>query len=402
MKKYLAAMAAVGATLAGDAVAQRPVDGHIGMVEACAPIAAEVHGFHYGVLLPIISGISFLVLGLLLWVIVRYNSKVNPTPRKFSHNTMVEVLWTGIPILILLAIALPSFELLYSEDVIPDGKQTVATADGATTDFVFQNNFQEERRRVTRSEQLHVFLASANAAPQAPASESCAHNRPGKLLRAGTDYTVTGLGKPEIHVKFSTPPAAGEEVVMRGGRSLVGKGKLFGIFGKDDREVVLAPTITVKATGFQWGWIYSYPDFGDFEFTSNILPADKTTPDLYHWEVDNHMVVPVGETIRVTTTSRDVIHSWAMPNFAIKIDAVPGRINETWFKAEKEGTYYGQCSELCGEKHAFMPIAVDVVSRPEFEAWVNKQRAMAGLSPMFGAKKVKLAAGVQGAPAGGK
>ncbi|HXI85821.1 MAG TPA: cytochrome c oxidase subunit II transmembrane domain-containing protein [Parvularculaceae bacterium] len=398
MKKYLAALSTIAATWAGEAAAQRPVDGHISMVEACAPIAAEVHAFHYGVLIPIIIFISAFVLGLLLWVIVRYNSKLNPTPRKFSHNTFVEVLWTGIPILILLAIALPSFELLYSEDVIPDGKQTVAQADGATTDFVFQNNFQEERRRVTRAEQLHVFLASANAAP---VEQSCAHNRPGKLLQAGSDYQVEGLGKPEIHVKFSTPPAAGESVVMRGGRSLVGKGKLFGVFGEDEREVVLAPTVTVKAIGFQWGWIYSYPDYGDFEFTSNILPADKTTPDLYHWEVDNHMVVPVGETIRVTTTSRDVIHSWAMPNFAIKIDAVPGRINETWFKAEKEGTYYGQCSELCGERHAFMPIAVDVVSRPEFEAWVDKQRALAGLAPMFGDKNAKLAARAESAPAGG-
>ncbi|MCA8895625.1 MAG: hypothetical protein KDA48_10250, partial [Amphiplicatus sp.] len=111
----------------------------------------------------------------------------------------------------------------------------------------------------------------------------------------------------------------------------------------------------------------------------------------YLFETDNHVVVPVGETIRVTTTARDVIHSWAMPNFAIKIDAVPGRINETWFKAEREGTYYGQCSEICGIKHAYMPITIDVVSRPAFEAWVDSQRAMAGLEPMFGQSNVKFA-----------
>ena len=107
-----------------------------------------------------------------------------------------------------------------------------------------------------------------------------------------------------------------------------------------------------------------------------MLPKDQTTEALYTLAVDNKVVVPVGETIRVTTTARDVIHSWAMPNFAIKIDAVPGRINETWFKADAPGVYYGQCSEICGIKHSFMPIAVRSVPRPQFEAWVDEQRAL--------------------------
>jgi cytochrome c oxidase subunit 2 len=149
--------------------------------------------------------------------------------------------------------------------------------------------------------------------------------------------------------------------------------------------------MTLKVNGYQWGWTYSYPDYGDFEFSSNMAAEDQTTPDRYRFEVDNRVVVPVGETIRVTTTARDVIHSWALPNFAIKIDAVPGRINETWFRAEREGVYYGQCSEICGVRHSFMPIAVEVVSRPAFEAWVDGQRALAGLDPMFETNKVKLA-----------
>ncbi|HBK90861.1 MAG TPA: hypothetical protein DDZ68_04225 [Parvularcula sp.] len=150
--------------------------------------------------------------------------------------------------------------------------------------------------------------------------------------------------------------------------------------------------MTLKVVGYQWGWSYSYPDFGDFEFASNMLPEEKTTPELYRFEVDNRVVVPVGETIRVVTTARDVIHSFALPNMAIKVDAVPGRLNETWFKADREGVFYGQCSEICGVRHSAMPIAVEVVSRPKFEAWVDSQRALAGMAPMFGADLGKFAA----------
>jgi cytochrome c oxidase subunit 2 len=196
-------------------------------------------------------------------------------------------------------------------------------------------------------------------------------------LASGKDYTLDGLGTPKISVNLATTPQAGDRLVVRMGRSLVGAG--------DAKEIALAPTITLKAIGYQWGWTYSYPDFGDFEFSANMSPKETTPPALYRFEVDNHVVVPVGETIRVITTARDVIHAWALPNMAIKVDAVPGRLNETWFKADKEGVYYGQCSEICGIRHSAMPIAVDVVSRPAFEAWVNAKREEAGMEPMFSA-----------------
>jgi cytochrome c oxidase subunit 2 len=376
MKRILAAMVAAAAGFCSAATAQEsapangPVDGGIAMIRANSALAEEVHWFHNLVLMPIITSISLFVLALLLWVIVRYNAKANPTPQKFSHNTMVEVLWTGIPILILLAIALPSFELLYKEDIQPDGKQVVAEGDGSATTFTFANDFPE-RRMLKHHDHLRVTLASG-------AGE--------RLLKPRADYSVDGFGEPEIKVTLKTPPARGERVVIQGGRSLVGPSKLLGLIGESRKEIAMAPSVTLKVTGFQWGWTYSYPDFGDFEFSAIPLTEEQTTPELYLFAVDNHVVVPVGETVRVVTNARDVIHSWAMPAFAIKIDAVPGRNNETWFKADREGVFYGQCSEICGVKHSMMPIAVEVVSRPEFEAWVNSQRVAAGMAPMFGAE----------------
>lgn len=130
--------------------------------------------------------------------------------------------------------------------------------------------------------------------------------------------------------------------------------------------------LTVKATGNQWYWSYSYPDNGQFQFDSLMLKDAQRKPDQPRLlAVDNDMVVPVNKTVRVIVTGSDVIHSFAVPSFGIKIDAVPGRINETWFKATREGIYYGQCSELCGKDHAFMPIAVRVVSEQAFAAWVE-------------------------------
>ena len=257
---------------------------------------------------------------------------------------------------------------IYKEDVIPDGKQIVARGDGATTDFPFANDFPASR---TAAAPRHVQVFKGTAA----GAEGLVHGR---------DYTLEGLGSATVTVKFASAPAATESVVIRAGRSLVGAGAA--------KEIALAPTMTVKAIGYQWGWSYAYPDFGDFEFASNMLPEDKTTPELYRFDVDNRVVVPVGETIRVVTTARDVIHAFALPNFAIKIDAVPGRINETWFKADREGVFFGQCSEICGVRHSAMPIAVEVVSRAKFEAWVDSQRALAGLQPMFGAAPEKFAA----------
>jgi len=267
-----AALAAFG----GAALAQAPVDGGYALQPAATEIAEDVHFFHNWVMMPVMVGISLLVLGLLGWVVFRYNAKANPEAKKFSHNTMVEIVWTAGPILILLYIALFSFDLLFKEDVVPDAD------------------------------------------------------------------------------------------------------------------------MTVKVTGYQWGWTYSYPDHGDFEFVSNMLPEDDVVErhgdaKLYRLDVDNRMVVPAGATVRVITTSTDVIHSFAMPSFALKIDAVPGRLNETWFRTDKQDVYYGQCSEICGIKHAFMPIAIEVVERSEFEGWIDEQRALAGLDAMY-AEDTKLAA----------
>lgn len=378
IKKPISLAAAVIAVLFASASAQL-TPGGIDMQPANSALAEEVHFFHNGILMPIITVISLFVLALLLWVMLRYNTKANPVPRKFSHNTMVEVVWTVIPIIILLVIALPSFELLYKEDVIPDGKQVVARGDGTTTDFVFANDFPE-RRMVARRGHLQVLASNAQGTRE---------------LAFRDDYRVEGFGEPEVIVSLNEPLPAGDRLIIRGGRStqnVSGCPAAKRYFDGCPKEVVMAPTVTIKATGRQWGWNYSYPDFGDFEFLSDLMPEDQTTPDKYLLEVNNRVVVPVGETIRVTVTATDVIHAWAMPAFAIKIDAVPGRINETWFQASREGVYYGQCSEICGVKHAFMPIAVEVVSRPAFEAWVDSQRALAGLEPMFETEEdVKLA-----------
>jgi heme/copper-type cytochrome/quinol oxidase subunit 2 len=377
MKKLTAMMSGFGVWAAAAASAQI-TPGGIQMQPANSGVAEDVHFFHNAILMPIITVISIFVLALLIWVVLRYNAKTNPTARKFSHNTLIEVIWTGVPILILLFIALPSFDLLYKLDVVPDGKQVVAVGDGQTVDFVFANDFPKSRM-VKRRNHLQVILDDGSGA---------------RVLKQRVDYRVEGLGEPEVVVSFESPPAPGVRVIMRGGRStqnVTGCPTVKRYLDACEKEIVLAPTMTLKASAYQWGWTYSYPDFGDFEYSSNMLREDQTTPDLYRLEVDNRIVVPVGETVRVTVTARDVIHAWAMPAFAVKIDAVPGRINETWFKANREGVYYGQCSEICGIKHAFMPIAVEVVSRPAFEAWIDSQRALAELDPMFGTNTVNLA-----------
>ena len=378
MKRLIAAISAWGALTAGATALAERTQGGISMLPANSALAEQVHFFHNWILMPIITVISLLVLALLLWIVARYNSKANPTPRKFSHNTLIEIVWTGVPILILLFIALPSFDLLYKEDVVPDGKQVTFRGDGQTGDFVFANDFAPGRE-IRSPRHLEVLVDDGAGA---------------RKLKNRADYRLSGLGDAEVVVEFETPPAPGTSIVVRGGRS--------GISVKDcpltaryfdtcEKHIALAPTMTIKAVGYQWNWQYSYPDFGDFDFFSNLLPEDQATPETWLLEVDNRLVVPVGETIRIITTANDVIHSWAMPAFAVKIDAVPGRLNETWFEAEREGVYYGQCSEICGIKHAYMPIAVEVVSRPEFEAWVDSQRALAGMEPMFDVDSVKLA-----------
>ena len=232
----------------------QPSPWQVGLQQSASPVMDNIIWFH-DFLLYIITGIAGFVLILLVIVMVRFNARTNPSPSRTTHNTLIEIAWTLIPIVILMFIAVPSFKLLFL--------------------------------------QLNV-------------------------------------------------PAA---------------------------------DLTVKATGKQWYWSYSYPDNGQFEFDSLMLKEGERKegqPRLL--AVDNEMVVPVNKTVRVITTGSDVIHSFAVPSFGIKIDAVPGRINETWFTATREGVYYGQCSELCGKDHAFMPIAVHVVSEQAFSAWVEEAK----------------------------
>jgi len=252
----LAVMALLGAGAAWAGVGQ-PSDWQIGPQEAVTPVADQIVGFHTYLLI-VISVITAFVLALLVYVMLRFNARANPTPSRTTHNTLLEVAWTLIPVLILLSIAIPSFKYLF-----------------------FQLN---------------------------------------------------------------TPKA----------------------------------DLTVKATGQQWFWTYTYAD-AKLEFASRMLD-DKDRQKILAKDpkadvprllaVDNELVVPVNKVVVVQTTGADVIHAWAVPSFGVKIDAIPGRLNEVWFKAEREGIYYGQCSELCGKDHAFMPIMVRVVSEQAFAAWV--------------------------------
>ena len=242
------AVAGVALVAGGTALAElgQPAPWEYKLQEAATPVMEEIVWFHNWLLF-IITVITLFVLALLVTVVVKFNAKSNPVPSRTTHNTLIEVAWTLIPVLILVGIAVPSFRLLFLELDVP----------------------------------------------------------------------------------------------------------------KAD--------ITIKATGKQWYWSYAYPDNGKFEFDS--LMAQDKQPRLLG--VDNEMVVPVDKVIRVQTTGADVIHSFAVPAFGIKIDAIPGRLNETWFKATKTGWFYGQCSELCGKDHAFMPIVIHVVSDQEFATWVE-------------------------------
>lgn len=263
MRAALSAFAAMIMTAGGAARAAEPQDGGLGLQPAASPVMEDIHFFHNVLLMPIITAISVFVLALLLWVALRYNSRANPNPRTFTHNTFIEVVWTGVPILILVVIGFFSFPLLYK----------------------------------------------AEASPEA--------------------------------------------------------------------------SVTVKAVGYQWAWRYEYPDHGNFSYDSLMIPDDEIDASAGQKRLlstDAPLVVPVGEVVRVLVTADDVLHSFALPAFGVKVDAVPGRLNETWFQAQREGTYYGQCSELCGTGHAFMPIEIEVVSREAFESWVTRQQAQAGLS----------------------
>ena len=251
--RFLTALALTWTTFAAGAFATpgQPTDGALGLQPAVTPIMEDIVSFH-NLLLIIITVITVFVMGLLVYVMIRYNRKANPTPSKFSHNTLLEVVWTAVPVLILIGIAIPSFPLLYKQDVIP-----------AEIDF------------------------------------------------------------------------------------------------------------TLKATGNQWNWSYEYPDHEVAEYFSNMVEEEDLEPgQLRNLSVDYPLVVPVNATVRLQVTASDVIHNWAMPAFGTKMDAIPGRINEAWFQATQEGVYYGQCSELCGLRHAFMPIEVHVVPQDVFDAWI--------------------------------
>jgi cytochrome c oxidase subunit 2 len=258
MGRRLLGLTVAGMALAagGAAFGAQPKPWEITLQEAATPVMENIISFH-NLLLVIITVITLFVLALLVIVVVKFNAKANPVPSRTTHNTLIEVAWTLIPVLILVAIAVPSFRLLFQQLDIP----------------------------------------------------------------------------------------------------------------KAD--------LTVKVTGKQWYWSYAYPDNGKFEFDS-LMAADKQ-PRLLG--VDNEMVVPVNKVIRVQTTGADVIHAFAVPAFGVKIDSIPGRLNETWFKATKVGMYYGQCSELCGKDHAFMPIAVRVVTDQEFASWVEAAKKKFATNP---------------------
>lgn len=269
--RIAAALAVAAVFMAGamPALAQQPEPWQLGLQPAATPVMESITSFH-NFLLVLITLITLFVLALLGICILRFNSRANPNPSRTSHNTVLEVAWTVIPVIILVVIAIPSFRLLYFELEVPE------------------------------------------------------------------------------------------------------------------------PDVTIKATGYQWYWGYEYPDHDGLSFDAVMLQADELKegqPRLL--ATDNDVVVPVNKIVKVLVTADPlgVIHSWTIPAFGSKVDAVPGRMNETWFKATKTGMYYGQCSELCGRDHAFMPISVHVVTQEEYDAWVAKK--MAEIHPREG--KTRLA-----------
>ncbi len=264
----LAMSAFWGASALAEDLIGQPTPGGIDLQPGVTELRHDAIFFHNVILLPIITAITLLVLGLLVWIAVRYNKRANPVPARWSHNTAIEVAWTLIPVLILMFIAIFSFRLLFKYHDMPK------------------------------------------------------------------------------------------------------------------------PDLTVKATGYQWYWGYEYPDQGIAEFISNMKTEDEAVAQKvpYRLAANDPLVVPVNKTVRVLVTGADVIHAFAVPSFGVITDAVPGRVNETWFKAEKTGVYYGNCRELCGIDHAFMPIEVRVVTQAQFDAWVaSKGGTAAGATSVIAA-----------------
>jgi cytochrome c oxidase subunit 2 len=237
--------------LPSSVIANEPVDWQLGFQKSASKTMSDIVWFHDYMLLPIITAITVFVLFLLAYACVRFRASKNPVASTTSHNTTIEVIWTLVPCLILIVMAVPSFKVLYSQDEIP----------------------------------------------------------------------------------------------------------------KAD--------VTIKAIGYQWYWGYEYPDENIVFDSYMIEDKDLKEGQPRLLAVDNEVVVPVNKVVKVMITANDVLHAWALPSFGVKRDAVPGRINETWFKADRTGTFYGQCSELCGIKHAFMPITVNVVSEEDYNNWLE-------------------------------
>jgi cytochrome c oxidase subunit II len=246
------ALAVVGvAAIAAVAGAAEPKPWEIGFQPPATPVKDRLSALHNELLMPIITVITVFVLGLLVYVMWRFNHRRNPVPSRTSHNTVIEMLWTVVPVLILVIIAIPSFKLMYYMDRVPN------------------------------------------------------------------------------------------------------------------------PEMTIKVTGHQWYWSYEYPDQGGLVFDSNIIPEDQLKPSQKRLlDVDNPLVVPEDTIIRVLVTGTDVIHSWFVPSFGVQEYAIVGRLNESWMKIEHAGTYYGQCNQICGVNHAFMPIKVEAVSKDAFQHWL--------------------------------
>ena len=240
--------------LPSSVIANEPVDWQLGFQKSASKSMSDIIWFHDYMLLPIITAITVFVLFLLAYACVRFRASKNPVASTTSHNTTIEIIWTLVPCLILIVMAVPSFKVLYSQDEIP----------------------------------------------------------------------------------------------------------------KAD--------VTIKAIGYQWYWGYEYPDENIVFDSYMIEDKDLKEGQPRLLAVDNEVVVPVNKVVKVMITANDVLHAWALPSFGVKRDAVPGRINETWFKADRTGTFYGQCSELCGIKHAFMPITVNVVSEEDYNQWLEKAK----------------------------
>ena len=244
-----------GILISQNAFANQPVDWQLGFQKAASESMREIVAFHDKLLLPIIIAISVFVLFLMLYACVRFRASANPNPSKRTHNALLETLWTAIPVIILIFMAVPSFKLLYEQDVIPEAD------------------------------------------------------------------------------------------------------------------------MTIKVIGHQWYWEYQYPEHDDLSFESYLIPEEELKegePRLL--TVDNRLVLPVNKNIHVLVTAGDVLHSFAMPSLGVKKDAVPGRLNETWMRIDRPGIYRGQCSEICGTGHGYMPVVIEAVSEDEFASWVNEAK----------------------------